>query len=424
MKKHATPAPAREEKHVCIADYIARQAILSKNRRTEAYELLFRSGFHNAFPNVDGNKASLSVLRTGFLDLGLERVTGGRRAYVNCTREMLVSGALLRVSQEQIVVEVLETVPADDEVKNALQILREANFQIALDDVGGKPHIPPLAEWATHIKVDFLAVPSKEDRRLFAQMLGERGLCLLAEKVETEDDFLSAVEQGYHLFQGYFFGKPEILESRAVMRSKGNSMLLLQEVLSSTFDLDRIEEIVKRDVSLVHGLLRYINSALFALQNPVSGISDALLLLGRQRVRNWVMLIALTEMADKKPPELMVTTLVRALFCERMAKMFGLQDRGSELFMCGLLSSLDVLLGQPMKDVVQTLLLEPAIEDALVKREGPLGPPLQLAELFEKADWKGVAAFCSTYSLNASRVPAIYQEALHQADTLWQETSG
>jgi c-di-GMP-related signal transduction protein len=191
--------------------FIARQPILNRRRDVFAYELLFRSGVQNSCEAVNLDQASASVFDTSFL-IGLQRLTGGQRAFVNCPRDFLLLDYISLFPRDLVVVELLETVKPDADVVHACRRLKQEGYLLALDDFVDTPDWGPLIEIADFIKVDF-RLTSRVEQRTLAARYAEKGIRMLAEKVETQEEFSEAMEMGYSLFQGYFFASRKCCSS-------------------------------------------------------------------------------------------------------------------------------------------------------------------------------------------------------------------
>ena len=338
--------------------FVARQPILDANKAVYAYELLFRSSPENLFPGSDPDAATSRVMIDSASVFGPDSLTAGRKAFVNVTRRVLTEGLYSVLPSDWLVIELLETVEPDQEVVAACRALKEAGYLFALDDFVDGPGYEPLIELADFIKVDFMASPPEERRRL-AQRYSSR-VHLVAEKVETPDDVRSGLELGYEYFQGFFFCTPEIISRREIPPLKLNYLRFIQEVSRPDLDFDQVERIVKQDVSLTVKLLRFLNSAAFGYGGRVSSVKQALILLGDRQVKKWATMIALGEMAEDKPRELVVTCLVRARLCELLAPVCGFIDHSHDLFLVGLLSLVDAIVGRPIVEVVGEMPLSTA----------------------------------------------------------------
>ncbi|MBK9169802.1 MAG: EAL domain-containing protein [Bryobacterales bacterium] len=241
---------------------LARQPIFDASLNVFAYELLHRSPHSAVFAEEDGDKASLEVLANTLLTVGPASVLNGRLAFVNFTRELLLRGFADLMPPEALVVEILENVEADDAVVAACRALRRRRYKLALDDVvlSGPP--PALAPLASFLKVDFYFTTDAE-RRQIVKRYKRPGLRLLAEKVETQEEFESAKRQGFTYFQGYFFARPVMISAQAIPSLKAASLRILSEVHAPDVNFWRLEKLLKRDVALCYRLLRYVNSAAF-----------------------------------------------------------------------------------------------------------------------------------------------------------------
>lgn len=390
--------------------FVARQPILDRKRALHAYELLFRSGPENVFRHGDADHASASVIEQGLLQFGLDALLGDRPAFVNVTRRILLRELWALFPRDRIVVELLETVEPEPEVIDACRALKRAGYRLALDDFVERPGYAPLLELADIVKVDFLQSASLE-RRTLARKLRPRGIELLAEKVETNEDVVEAISLGYQLFQGFFFQKPEMLSRRDVPAFKLNYLRFLREVNRPEVDLDRLERVIKQEASLSVRLLRYLNTASFGWRESVQSIKHALLLLGQQTVRKLASLVALTALGEDKAQQLVLTCLQRARFCEQAAAACGLEERRVELFLMGLLSHVDALVGRPMEELLGELAVSPAIEAALLRGDPPLGPVLALAGAWDRADWDRVGELIASLGLPEDELPGLQGEA-------------
>ncbi|RMF93553.1 MAG: HDOD domain-containing protein [Nitrospinota bacterium] len=403
----------RQEAEVDV--FVARQPIFDRQQRVYAYELLFRSGPENFFTPVDGDKASSKVMTDSFLLIGGLDITGGKRAFINFTRDLLLQEYASLFPPEWIVVEILETVGAEPEVIAACQKLKRQGYLLALDDVDGSwKGQKPLIELADILKIDF-ALTSPEERKALQRHLPSPKVHLLAEKVETREEFRQAVESGYTYFQGYFFQKPEILSSKDVPKFKVNYLTLLQEVNQPELDFQRIETVLKRELSLSYKLLRYINSAAFGLRSKVHSLRQALVLLGETAFKKWASLMILADLGRDKPSELVVSSIIRAKFAELLAPLLGLHDRESDLFLLGMFSQIDVLIGRPMTELIRELPLPEDVKHALSGKENRLRTVYEAILAYEKGEWERFATLLSSLGGEEAPVSELYLQAVSWA---------
>ena len=393
--------------------FIGRQAILDQQKKVYAYEILFRSGLKNAFdPTLDGNIATQSVMVGAMLEFGMKKLVSDRKAFINFTEQNLLNRAPKLLPPENVVVEILETVQPTQDILEAVRELKEDGYKIALDDFVLLPGYEPLIEMADIIKVDFRITSSPKERLKLREIMPSH-IRLLAEKIETEEEFQQALDFGYVLFQGYFFCKPTILRQKKLTGNAISRMRLLKEVNRKDLDFASVTKAISSDTNLVHKLLTYINSAGIGLSNHVSNLKQATLLLGAAGVRRWVTLISLQTFSEDKPPELFTLSLLRAKFCELIAADLnrpGLTpDTG---FLIGMFSLLDVLLSQPMEEVLKEVALADDLNDALLGEDNDLRRILDLVIAYEQGDWDKVASCCAHEKIAPDKLKANYDTVL------------
>ena len=402
--------------------FVARQPIFDRQQRVFGYELLFRSCLTNAYDGTEGTQATSQVITTSFFSLDMGKILGGKRAFINFNRDLLVGECVSVLPSEIAVVEVLESVEADEQVMAACKHLKERGYLLALDDFVCEERLAPLAEVADIIKVDFLATPEAERRRLVRRYSG-RGIKLLAEKVETPEQFRQAYQMGYSYFQGYFFARPVIISGRDIPAFKLHYLQILKEINLPELDYQRLENMIKQEVSLSYKLLRYINSAAFGWRGPIESIRQALVLLGESESRKFVSLVALPFLAQDKPEELVVTAVIRARFCESIAPRVGLSNRKADLFFLGMFSLLDVIMDRPLEEVLAEVGLAPDVREALLEKScgrNPLGWILELVRCYEAAEWDRLAQAARHLRLPAEVIPDLYLDSVHWADSVFR----
>ena len=399
--------------------FVARQPIFDRNLEVFGYELLFRSGATaRAGKIIDPVRASLDVLANSFLVFGLERLTGGKKAFVNFSEELLLKDIPLLVPPSVLVIELLETINISEELLKKCKFLRQKGYLLALDDFAEGRRLEPLIPLVDFIKVDFLAT-SPEKIKAIPQKYARFEVKFLAEKVEDENQFQLALKSGYHYFQGYFFSRPSIFSSKPVSGLKQNILRVFKCVTSPDCTLERLENVLKCDLELVYALLNYINSAFFALPNKVSSVRQALVLLGKEGVIKWVSLILVSSLAKNRPAELIILSLFRARFLELMAQNAGL--RGVEsYFLLGLLSLLDVLLGRPFSELTKELPISQELKEALEGKPNIFRQALDLCMAYERGRWEALFELKRPFPVSLERLNQIYLEALNWADKLFK----
>ncbi len=395
--------------------FVARQPIFKEDKKLFAYELLFRTGMSNAFPDIDGDTATSNLLSSSFFTIGIERISGGKKVFINFTEELLLRSTPTLFPQNQVIVEVLEDVQPRPEVIAACQDLHRQGYTLALDDFVFHAKLQPLIDIAKIIKIDFRLTPLAEITDLLDH-LRESKCQFLAEKIETHEEFMAAKALGFSYFQGYFFAKPEILKNKDIPPSQLTLIQLICEVNRVECDLAKLEGLINQDVSISYKLINYLNSAYFGRLKPVASIKQAIAYLGERGIRMFLSLIAASRLIDNKPDELLRLSAIRAKVLEQIADELAL-DSG-ELFLLGLFSLLDGMLDHSMELLVGQLPLTPEVSEALVHRTGKLAPYLRLMECFEAADWSTLDSLLVDLKISSEQFQEFYLNSVKLADIL------
>ncbi len=398
--------------------FVARQAIFDRSRKVCGYELLFRSGAaQERFDGTEEGLATRQVIANSLLAIGLDKLLGGKKAYINFGREMLLQEAASFLPKEKIVIEILESVHADSEVMAAILQLRALGYRIALDDFVYSSRMEPLLDAANVVKVE-MATPRAQQEAMVRDYHG-RGIQMLAEKVETPEEFSWAHRAGYDFFQGYFFARPTVIQGRQIPALKLNCLRLLREAHRPVIDFDVLTKLIGQDVSFSYKLLRYANSARFGRGSKIQSVRRALVVLGEDGIRKWASIAAMPIVAQDKPSELITHSLVRARFMEMLLQFTGagVEERA---FLVGLFSLLDALLDLPLNEVLAELDLDPAVAAVLLDEVGPDKSPLstlyKLVGRYEAGDWDEVSRLANHAGISPALVNQAYCEALPWVD--------
>ncbi|HXX95417.1 MAG TPA: HDOD domain-containing protein [Planctomycetota bacterium] len=403
--------------------YVARQAVFDRQHRVVGYELLFRSGPENFFSHPDGDGASRQVIESSLNTFGLGRLSEGSRTFINVTPGMILQGCPTLLPPKRTALELVGSGTQDESLISALQRLATEGCWIVLDDFTLARAREPAAGIADVLKVDFSSVGAAERAAIVKARPNPRTQ-LLAKKVESRDQLLEALEQGYSLFQGFFFCKPEMIAHRELPTFKANYLRLMGEVNREGVDYGELDKIIKADLALSLKILRYVNSALFSLTRKVDSIRQAISMVGTDQIRKWATLLAVSAMAEDRPPELVITSLVRGCFCEGIVKSPVSQGQGVDLFLVGLLSLLDVILGIPMDEALAPLPISEPVKGALLRRSGEAGRILQLVIAYERAEWDQIPLCADRLPLDITTLPYHYRRAIAWTDEVYRADSG
>jgi EAL and modified HD-GYP domain-containing signal transduction protein len=366
--------------------YIGRQPILDRRSVTVGYELFYQGEDAIALPGSTGEKLVGAVLSNVLVEFGIERVVGVLPAWVDFPRSYLLEALPIPLPPSKLVIGVrLDDRPTETLVRR-LEKLTQLGYEIALDDCELTPEHDPLLELADYLKLDAHRPVAQLSR--FIERAKAKEVGLVAKAVDTQHDFERLAQLGFDWFQGYFVCRPELLTQARLPTNRGPLIRLLSALHATDVDIEKIQELVARDVALSYQVLRYLNSPIFALAHPVDSIRHAVVLLGVERLRNLVTLVAIGRISDR-PSELLTTALVRARTCELLAPVAeGVAP--DALFTVGLFSLLDALMGMPLGDILKRVPLHPEVADAITRREGIGGRLLAAIEKHEQGDWHGI----------------------------------
>ncbi|MES9946725.1 MAG: HDOD domain-containing protein [Candidatus Thiodiazotropha sp.] len=390
---------------------VGRQPILDRQLDIYGYELLYRSDEAFSEAGFDGDLATARTVVDSFLEFGLDRLAGSHHVFINLTRTFFTDLQPLPIDKTRVVLEVLEDIELTEEVVEGVHKLHSDGFTIALDDYRFEPRWAPLLPHCKIIKVDILNL----DLDAYQQQISDLkaiGLTLLAEKVETREDFDRAKGLGFDLFQGYFFAKPQLVTTSRLSSNRNILLQMIAKINDQNADIDEIASLVELDANLSLKVLRFINSAAISLPRKVTSIRQAVVYVGIHKLRAWTTLFVMAGM-DLYSPELITTSLVRAELCRSHIAELASGDPESA-YTVGLLSTLDGMLSRPMQELVNELPLPEQMIDALKERTGPYAESLQCAIDMEECNWlAGSPPVESIEHLNA-----LYVQALERAETI------
>lgn len=388
--------------------FVARQPIFDRSQKVLGYELLFRDGVEDYFTG-EVEHAARSTLDTSLV-LGLDRLCDGRRAFINCTAAVLLKDLVTLLPPHQTVVEVLETVEPDERVIAAIQRLKNQGYEIALDDYSLNDPRAVLADEADIIKVDIRATTSADRSTLVVR---HRHHCeMLAEKVETQQEFRAAFDMGFSQFQGFFFQRPEVLTVKHVPAHRLTFLRLLEMVSRPDLDMNALEGVFKQDATACYRLLRYLNSPAFGFRNEIRSIRHALAMLGDRELRRWVRLLVTLTASSDKSPELVISALTRARFCELISQQ--LHHKG-DLFLMGLLSLMDAILEVSIDTILEQLPVDHETKAVLSSQPSSLRPLYQLVLAQESGEWDQCSQLAQQLCLPEEQVSKAWWQAVDWA---------
>ena len=397
--------------------FIGRQPIFNMNEEIVAYELLYRSQTENAIQNTDSDTATVDVLVNYFLSMGIKEVTKGKPGFVNFTENLLMDDLLGFINPSKIVVEILENVPITEQLIQRVKELKELDFKFALDDFVLDHDVllyDELFQYIDYIKVDFLATPLLERMKIENRVKNNYPhIKLLAEKVETRNQYEVAKFAGYTLFQGYFFEQPQVIIATDIPLNTLQYFKILLLMREDEPDITRIAESIERDISLTFKLLKLMNESEGRRKSKVRSIKQAVMLIGLTELRKFIYLLALREGLSEDSDlykELLRTSLFRAKVCEKLAKMHH-KENFSEYFLVGMFSLIDTLLKRPIETILDMLPFSEEVASTIRGVRTSMSPYLKFSIALDKMNFTQMDQYAEQLNLTKSDIASLYQEA-------------
>jgi EAL and modified HD-GYP domain-containing signal transduction protein len=364
--------------------HIGRQPLYERNGGVFGYELLFRGAAEDLEASRRTAFATSQVIVNAFTEFGLEQLVGGRKCFINVTRDFLVGELPLPFEPDHAILEILETVEIDEDVIAGVQLLAARGYEIALDDfVFGLGH-ERLLGIASYVKLDLLIREEDETAEIVRRCRAYPAVRLVAERVETEEQIALAERLGFDLLQGYAVGRPQVLSAVALSPSRLRRLELLGALSAEDADINTVVAIVTTDPALSFRVLRATNAAAAGLTRKIASVRDAVVLLGSDRIRQWVALMLVSDIAETANEEQLSTMMARARLCQTLAERLNLP--GDPAFTVGLLAGVADLIAEPIGELVARLPLTVEVTDALVDGHGQLGEVLNLVRAYESTD--------------------------------------
>lgn len=397
--------------------YVARQPILDLAQQVVAYELLFRDGKSNCFPGIDPNQATSNILTNNHLTLGLEVITDDFPAFINFHADTLISHFPSFLDPQNVVIEILEDVPVTQALFEACKSLNEKGYKLALDDYDFDEKWEVFYPIVDIIKIDVLEFSIVEISKLVRKLDGFN-VTLLAEKVETAEQFEKLKMLGFTLFQGYFFAKPEVLKQKKITTAKQNILELISQASKVDLDIDTIRDVFAVDPGLTYKLLRFINSPTYGSAQEITSLKHALAYIGQVELKKFIALLALSDLSSEKNSEIIRLSLARAKFCEQIALSCFESENPPKAFLTGILSLIDGVLDHDLEHVLNILPVHEEIKSALRSEKCDLTNYLSLVRNIEQGLWEISEKIAAELKLDGDVCFQAYKVSLSWADEM------
>ncbi|AUZ27672.1 hypothetical protein BHT94_09015 [Bacillus licheniformis] len=373
--------------------FVARQPIFNRKEQVVAYELLYRESEENVYSAKDGDQATTDLVINSFLNIGIEKLTEGKRCFVNFTESLMFSNLPTSFNPKQLVIEILEDIPITPALISRCKELKKMGYMLALDDFyainpQNEDLLEKLMSYIDILKIDFLKT-TRMERRKILQTYGCSGLIFLAEKVETRKEYKQAVQDGFQLFQGYFFSEPRIISGHDLSTHFYSYYELLNELSKEQPNIKRVTEYIERDLSLSYQILKFLNSSHSRLSQKIESIQQAIMLLGFNEIKRWIYILSFKDLSRKgnsSKHEIIKISLMRAKLCELLARKTA-RPQPASYMLIGMFSLIDTLLHREIEDIIQELPLIDEVGQALLGHQNDYYQMLELVKLIESNNW-------------------------------------
>jgi EAL and modified HD-GYP domain-containing signal transduction protein len=405
--------------------FIARQPILDRDESLFAYELLFRKKQTDANASVLNDvEATAQVLDNALNNVGTAKLVGNHLAFINCSYEFLTSEILFMLDSKIFVLEILETVEIDDKIVEAVKNFHSLGYKIAIDDFiptcEKLNRILPLLPYINVVKLEFPALANSDIKKT-VKIFHDRNIKVLAEKIETQENFRECYDAGCDFFQGYFFAKPENFSANK-LNTNIIEVFELMKSIDKRLDFTHLEAQFKRHPELLVNLIKYLNSASFGLRSKITSIKHAITLLGYDNLKRWLLILAYAggnEAKINSHSPLLVNAIHRAKFFEELSKFLKLSENVTEkAYLMGLISHLDMIYKVPIQSVLEQMNLDTEINQAIINKDGTLGELFTLLQAIEADDLDRIELSLTHLSLSTENINAALLKAYEASNNI------
>lgn len=389
--------------------YIARQVIVDTKGKPYAYELLFRNSAENFYPqNIPADIATKNLIANLNIDFNTTELTGGKPAFINFPREVLLSEAVTYLDPKDYVLEVLEDVIIDNEVAEQVASLKSKGYTLAADDYTGEQDISLIEKDLSIIKIDYPLTSLEEQAKIIERFHGKKRL--LAEKIETAAEFQLAIEMGYDLFQGYYFDKPTLIIQESVGFAQSSVVCLLRETGQSEIDFDKVTNIVQLDAGLTYHLLNKGNTVEFGSKGRMTSAAQVLIRMGTDGLRKWSTLMLMQCAAQEGQDSKMELALVRGLMAENVTRAIQPDIEKDDCYFVYLQGMFSIFPDSNREQIFGIL----NFEDNLAL-EALADEVLDFVYKYEEGDFDAVETFLEKHKLDENELFECYKSSLTQA---------
>lgn len=396
--------------------YIVRQALVTEKQESFGYEILYTDNSFSAEHTDDVSAAN--AIENFLSSMDSERFLDGKIAFLTFTPNLLEKGIPKMFKTNKLVIQIEDSLITNPLSQNLITKYKQSGYKIAVVDFEFAPRFFGILDIVDYIKVNFSGDPSSVENIVkIGKSFGKK---VIAYNVETQEAYDRAKELGCTYYQGTFVSEKMPTTVKKVNYLQSNFFLLMVAVTKDEPDIDEIESIISRDVSLTFSLLRLVNSAYFALRNKARSVKQALVILGLGQLKQWIYLLSFKQDDGSMPDELIKISFLRATFASELVEYAqDMTISRSEAYLLGMFSTLGKLMRVPLEDALEQLPISDDIKLALLKKEGRTGSLYKLILSYEKADWKTMSACAAELGIPQSMIAQKYFECVESVNSIW-----
>lgn len=413
---------------------ISRQPVFNNKQEVVSYDILLSN---NPYALLEGDKSEDSLQIMDDIDerdkstiedisnilslLGIKKLTNGKQAFFRLTETLINNGYAKNLPKETSIIVFPDKITNIEKTVKSAEKLKSLGHTTASNMFTLKhlAELGTLFQYIDIILIDFVAT-DRNTRNKISTTFQKSNTKLMATRIEEKEEFKEALSLGFSFFQGYFFARPEIVSEKQLSTLKINHLSLIREASAKDIDFKKIEQIVKQDVALIVKLLKYINSAYFGLQREVKSIGNALVLLGENELRRWIVIASIVAIADDKPNELVRLALIRARFLEKSAPILKLNEYSQDLFFLGLFSLIEPITGNDLQTILSDMPINKEISNALLGHDNIFKTVLNLILAYEKGEWDKFYDLCTLLEIDSKLIPNLYFESVEWAQATFR----
>ena len=396
--------------------YIVRQALVNENQQTFGYEILYTDNQYKTDYTDDVTAAN--AIENFLSSMDSEKFLDGRTAFLTFTSNLLEKGIPKMFKTNKLVIQIEDSLITNPFSQNLITKYKQSGYKIAVVDFEFAPRFFGILDIVDYIKVNFgNNNPSVENIVKIGKSFGKK---IIAYNIENQEAYDKARALNCTYYQGSFVSEKMPTTVKKVNYLQSNFFLLMVAVTKDEPDIDEIESIISRDVSLTFSLLRLVNSAYFALRNRARSVKQALVILGLGQLKQWIYLLSFKQDDGSMPDELIKISFLRATFASELLEFASdMPISRSEAYLLGMFSTLGKLMQVKLEEALDQLPISDEIKLALLNMEGRTGLLYQLILSYEKADWKTMSSCAAKLGIPQSMIAQKYFECVENVNNIW-----